>query len=256
MAEMQLNPAPILLVHRGGGAVRARLQHVLATTPDHQFSDRGGQRHRIWAIRSLEDLAALDAALAGSWALIADGHHRYDAYLRLQQRDPGRPTDLGLAMLVDQDDTPLFLGAIHRVLTGPSLDQLADAARVTGTAFTEREAAEAVSRLGPDTLVATDGDRWATLELDASPGRASVEVVHEDLIPALPSAPTRVAHFHSVEDALGHLARRPGLALLLPAPDLDLVLRIVAADRLLPEKATSFQPKANIGVLIRSLRDE
>ena len=34
---------------------------------------------------------------------------------------PGGPTDRGLAMLVDQDDTPLFLGAIHRVLTGVSL---------------------------------------------------------------------------------------------------------------------------------------
>jgi uncharacterized protein (DUF1015 family) len=256
MAEMQLNPAPILLVHRGGRAVRTRLEHVLATTPDHEFSDRGGQRHRIWAIRSPEDLAAVDAALAGSRALIADGHHRYDAYLRLQQRDPGRPTDLGLAMLVDQDDTPLFLGAIHRVLTGPSLDQLAEAARATGTAFALRDATDAVSRLGPETLVATDGDRWATLELGVSSSRASVEMVHEDLIPALPSAPTRVAHFHSVEEALGQLDRRPGLALLLPAPDFDLVLRVVAADRLLPEKATSFQPKANIGVLIRSLRDE
>lgn len=255
MAEMQLNPAPILLVYRGGGTVRARLRHVLAAPPDHEFSDRGDQRHRVWAIRDVEDLAALDAALAGSRALIADGHHRYDAYLRLQQRDPGGPTDLGLAMLVDQDDTPLFLGAIHRVLSGPSLDQLAEAARATGTSFRLRGAAEAVSRLGPAVLVATDGERWATLAVEVG-GRAAVEVVHEDLIPALPTAPARVAHFHSVEEALGQLDRRPGLALLLPAPDFDLVLRIVAADRLLPEKATSFQPKANIGVLIRSLRDE
>ena len=44
--------------------------------------------------------------------------------------------------------------------------------------------------------------------------------------------------------------------MLLPAPEVDLVLRIAAADRLLPEKATSFQPKPSLGVLIRSLRDE
>jgi uncharacterized protein (DUF1015 family) len=255
MAEMQLNPAPILLVHRGGGAVRRLLAHVLSTTPDHEFSDRGGQRHRVWAIRSAEELAAVDGALAGSRALIADGHHRYDAYLRLQQRDPGRPTDHGLAMLVDQDDTPLFLGAIHRVLSGPSLDQLAEAARTVGMAFQVRDSPDAVARLAPNTLVATDGERWATLGL-AVGGRAAVEVVHEDLIPALPTAPTRVAHFHSVEDALAQLPQVRKLALLLPAPDFDLVLRIVAADRLLPQKATSFQPKPNIGVLIRSLRDE
>ena len=41
----------------------------------------------------------------------------------------------------------------------------------------------------------------------------------------------------------------------MPAPDFDLVLRIVAAGGLLPEKATSFQPKPSLGVLIRSLRD-
>ena len=34
-----------------------------------------------------------------------------------------------------------------------------------------------------------------------------------------------------------------------------LVLQIAAAGRLLPEKATSFQPKPSAGVLIRSLRD-
>jgi uncharacterized protein (DUF1015 family) len=256
MAEMQLNPAPILLVHRGRGTVRDVLAPVLATTPDHEFSDRGGQRHRVWAIRAADDLAAVDAALAGSRALIADGHHRYDAYLRLQQRSPGRPTDLGLAMLVDQDDTPLFLGAIHRVLSGPSLDQLAEAASTIGMGSEVRDPADAVARLGPNTLVATDGDRWATLALAVSHTRAPVEVVHDKLIPALPTAPTRVTHWHTVDDALTQLTPGRGLALLLPAPDFDLVLRIVAADRLLPEKATSFQPKANIGVLIRSLRDE
>jgi len=255
MSEMQMNPAPILLVHRGGAAVRTSLGHVLNAQPDHEFSDRGGQSHRVWAIRSPEDLAAVDAVLAGSRALIADGHHRYAAYLRLQQREPGGPSDLGLAMLVDQDDTPLYLGAIHRVLTGPSLDQLAEAAAATGISFTVRDHEDAVSRLAATTLVATDGNRWATLELDVPHSRASIEVLHEELIPALPQAPTRIAHFHSVDDALTQLGRGSGLALLLPAPDFDLVLRIVAADRLLPQKATSFQPKSNVGVLIRSLRD-
>jgi uncharacterized protein (DUF1015 family) len=255
MAEMQMNPAPILLVHRGHGRVRDAVHDVVAADPDHEFADRGGQTHRIWAIRDAAHLAAVDAALAGSRALIADGHHRYAAYLRLQQISPGRATDLGLAMLVDQDDTPLFLGAIHRVLTGTSLADLATAAAVTGGVYTERSQAEAVAHLGPTTLVATDGARWATLELGVPAGRASVEVLHERLVPALPTPPTRIGYFHSVEDALAQAGRGGGLALLLPAPDFDLVLRIVAADRLLPEKATSFQPKPNVGVLIRSLRD-
>ena len=59
-----------------------------------------------------------------SRCLLADGHHRYAAYLQLQQANPGTPWDRGLAMLVDQDDTPLFLGAIHRTLPGTTLDEL------------------------------------------------------------------------------------------------------------------------------------
>lgn len=43
------------------------------------------------------------------------------------------------------------------------------------------------------------------------------------------------------------------VALLMPAPSFDVVDRIVASDRLLPEKATSFQPKPHLGVLMRVL---
>jgi len=255
MVEMQLNPAPILLVHRGHAEVRHLVQGLLSTRPDHEFTDRGEQQHRIWAIRDPAVLSALDDSLAGSRALIADGHHRYAAYLRLQDTAPGGSYDLGLAMLVDQDDTPLFLGAIHRVLEGTTLPELETAASASGAGFRYTTETEAVSSLDPQTLVATDGERWATLTLTVPRNRAAVEVVHERLVAALPHEPLRIGYHHSVEETLAHVARGPGVAILLPAPDFDLVLRIVAADRLLPEKATSFQPKPHIGVLIRSLRD-
>jgi uncharacterized protein (DUF1015 family) len=48
---------------------------------------------------------------------------------------------------------------------------------------------------------------------------------------------------------------RPGqvTAALLPAVDLDIVLGVVRAGGLLPEKATSFQPKPSLGSFIRLL---
>ena len=76
------------------------------------------------------------------------------------------------------------------------------------------------------------------------------------MIPALPHGPARIGYHHSVEDTLAQVRPDIGSAVLLPAPDVDLVLRIAGDDRLLPEKATSFQPKPSLGVLIRSLRDE
>jgi uncharacterized protein (DUF1015 family) len=256
MTQLALNPAPILLVHRSPAAVRAIVHQVLATPPEHEFVDRNDQRHRIWAIRDPELLGRVDAALAGCQALIADGHHRYAAYLRMQRRAPGGANDRGLAMLVDQEDTPLFLGPIHRVLSGVSMDDLATAAETVGAGFDLVDRATAMQALGPATLVATDTRLWATVKLDVPAHRAAVELLHEELVPALPRGPHLIRHHHGVDSALAQLRRGTGVAVLMPAPDVDLVLRIAAADRLLPEKATSFQPKPSVGVLIRSLRDE
>ena len=44
--------------------------------------------------------------------------------------------------------------------------------------------------------------------------------------------------------------------MLLPAPEFDQVRDLIRAGGLLPEKATSFQPKPSLGVLMRSLRAE
>jgi uncharacterized protein (DUF1015 family) len=256
MTQMQLNPAPILLVHRATAEARATVLRLIESTPDHQFTDRQEQRHRIWTIRDDADLALIAAALAGSRALIADGHHRYGAYLRMQRRHPGGPTDYGLAMLVDQDDTPLFLGAIHRVLTGVTMDGLRSAAESTGATLVVTSSGQAIAALGGTSLVATDGEVWATLTLPVPPDRAPIEILHELVVPALPEGPRRIGYHHSADEALAHAIAGQAVAVLLPAPEVALVERIVEADRLLPEKATSFQPKPSLGVLMRSLRDE
>lgn len=254
MAEMALNPAPILLTHRATPALRALLSEVRGEPADHQFTDRSGQYHRIWAIRDVDRLRAIDDGLADTHALIADGHHRYAAYeqLRTEHPDLAPASNAGLAMLVDQDDTPLYLGAIHRVLHGVRLDDLEPhPAAVTGSAGPQ----EAVAALAPDTLVATDGRSWTTLPLTRTDDRMSVELLHHDLLPRLRRAPTAIGYAHSVDDALRAVARRRGVAVLMPAPEFTEVLEVAEHGRLLPEKATSFQPKPSVGVLIRSLRD-
>ncbi|WP_180933389.1 DUF1015 family protein [Nocardioides ungokensis] len=214
MLEMQMNPAPILLVHRGHSEVRRIVQDVLTLPPDEHFTDRGAQTHRIWAIRDPERIAALDRALATSRAMIADGHHRYAAYVRLQQQDTSGAHDLGLAMLVDQDDSPLFLGAIHRVLEGTTLADLEQAAASNGVGFERRAEADAVAALAPEVLVATDGKDWATLNLTVPRNSAAVEVLHQSVLPGLGRQPERIGYHHSVEEALTRLAVTGGIAVL------------------------------------------
>lgn len=266
MAAMALNPAPILLTHRAPADLRALLRRIRSSAADQQFTDRSGQYHRIWSIRSPEHLHAIAAGLAGSHALIADGHHRYAAYehLRVAHPELAPATDGGLAMLVDQDDTPLYLGAIHRILHGLRFDDLASLGGRAGpglgptlgpTLGSTLGPDEAVAALAPDVLVVTDGHSWATLALPHVAGRLGVERLHEDLLPQLRRPPSDIGFAHSVDDALRAVARRRGLAVLMPAPDFEDVLQVVEAGRLLPEKATSFQPKPSVGVLIRPLRD-
>lgn len=253
MLQMQLNPAPILLVHRGSERLRALTKEVRAEPSPFQFTDRSGQYHRVWPITAPERIAAIAGELAELRTLLADGHHRYSAYLQMHaasRHDPALGT--GLAMLVDQTETPLFLGAIHRVFTGITLDHLAalPGTRILPAAGPQ----EAVAALDADTLVATDGRDWRILRITRS-GRLAVEVLQRDLVPAFRRAPTATLYAHSVDEALRTVARRRSVAVLMPTPAFDGVLRSASAGTLLPEKATSFQPKPSVGVLIRSLRD-
>jgi uncharacterized protein (DUF1015 family) len=254
MAEMKLNPAPILLVHRGPAPVRALVHDVMSTPPDRDFRDRAERHNRLWSIRDPEVVAQLGEHLARARPLVADGHHRLAAYVRLQERKPGTGADRGLAMLVDQDDTPLFLGAVHRTLADTKLRDLR--AAVEGVAeYASADEAAAMAALGPSTLVVTDGREWARVELTLDADRAAVQVLHDDLLPRLSGRPRRIGYHHSVEETLERVGPRRRVAVLMPAPDFDLVDRIVSTHRLLPEKATSFQPKPSLGVLMRSLLD-
>lgn len=255
MEEMQLNPAPILLVHRATAELRALTHELLALPADHDFTDRAQQHHRVWAIRDPGQASRIDVALARSRPLIADGHHRYAAYLRLQQRSPDGPARYGLAMLVDQDDTPLFLGAIHRVFSGTSLDDVLLACASVGLPASELNETAAIAALAPRQMVVTDSERWAAIELPEGHDQAAVEVLHDRLVPAFPHGPRRVSYHHTADDALAQVGPDLGVAMLMPAPEVGQVLHIAGHDRLLPEKATSFQPKPSLGVLIRSLRD-
>ena len=255
METWELNPAPILLAHRGPAGVRELVDAAVDGAPMHQYVDRADQRHRIWAVPEQHRIDENNRALGHSHALIADGHHRFAAYLRMQEQRPGGLNDRGLVMLVDQLDTPLFLGAIHRVLLGVTLDRLWDACPRSAV-VSSVAADEALAALAANTLVATDGTGWVTIALDLSGDRVAVEVLHDEVLRDLDLPARRIGYHHSVDEVLTRIKTVRGVAVLLPAPDFDAVVRVARAGRLLPEKATSFQPKPSVGALIRSLRAE
>lgn len=255
MRQMDLNPAPILLVHHGGDELRELLRDIARVEPDWRYLDRTGQRQRLWAVRDPDTITRIGELISGSRCLLADGHHRYAAYLRLQEEHPGTPWDTGLAMLVDQADTPLFLGAIHRTIPGVGLDVLVRATREAGAEVSQQPRRRALGALDSTHLVLTDGETWYAVAPHGLDREAAVSWLHDQVLPRLPEPPKRLEHHHTVEDAL--TATSPAApAVLLPSPDFEQVMALIESGGLLPEKATSFQPKPSIGVLIRSLRDE
>jgi uncharacterized protein (DUF1015 family) len=256
MAEIGVNPAPILLVQHHPPKLRALLGQVRHDVPD-RFVDRHGVQHQVWRITTLAAVETIDEELAGAKVVIADGHHRYGAYLDLQRTYPGTPWDRGLAMIVDQGDTPLFVGAIHRVLHGVRIEDLRTAAVAIGLEVIGQPQAIAVGALGPNVLALFDGHGWATLTIEVPAGDTAVGILHTRILPLLTAPPVRITHHHTAADALNKpKPGQPGLAVLLPAIDFEHIRQAVTRDHVLPEKATSFQPKPGLGVLMRWLPDE
>jgi uncharacterized protein (DUF1015 family) len=132
MAATQANLEPIFLIYDGeqpgdtvsGDTATGVVDRVAAErAPLVSVTTEDGVTHRLWRLGDPAEQAAIAADLAGHRALIADGHHRYAAYLDLQaeMRASGLgagPWDYGLAFLVDSAAYPPRLGAIHRVLPG------------------------------------------------------------------------------------------------------------------------------------------
>lgn len=268
MGTTETNLEPILLVHEGTTELRRLIEAAAATTPVADFAALDGSRHRLWAVTDPALLDAVAAELAGTQALIADGHHRYAAYLRLQDdlRDPAvpdgtSPWDYGLALLVDQRDHPLHVGPIHRSVGALTMSDLQDVSDDRGDDFRslpDREAAFAAQARDTDpdhtSFVVSDGRAWAVLRTPrTSPVAAAV--LHEVLLPAWGVAEEQVGYHHSLDQALHTTARQPGIVVAVAPPSVAEVMETAARGVRMPRKSTSFAPKPRMGVVMRDLHD-
>jgi uncharacterized protein (DUF1015 family) len=248
-----------------------------------------GIRHRLWALTDPGEQAAVAADLASRQALIADGHHRYAAYLQLQARKRANgqdgtghrahpaPWDAGLALLVDSHAFPPHIGAIHRVIPGLSAPEAAQRAKA---AFTVRPLPE---RLRDDPagimdllleaggvafVVADGGEAYLLTDPDprqaeaAMPGRSarwrglSASVLQELLLArvwGIPDDESRVQVHHDAAGALRAAGRPPGgTAVLCPPLAAADVYAVAAHGERVPRKSTSFAPKPRSGLVLRS----
>ena len=278
------NLEPIFLLYDGNGGSTATAQitgQAMAGEPLLAIDTDDGICHRLWAVTDPDEQAVIAADLGSHQALIADGHHRYAAYLQLQARKraagagPG-PWDAGLALLVDSTAFPPRIGAIHRLVPGL---RPAAAAQLAGPAFTVRalpdltrpEALAALAEAGRRHMaflvaggasyyLLTDPDPAAVQ--DAMPDRSarwralSAAVMQELLLGRLWGVPDDDEHVeihHSADEAL-HAAAQSAerTAVICPPLAADVVLDVAAHGERVPRKSTSFAPKPRSGLVLRS----
>lgn len=243
---------PLLLTHRG----RGRVGRLVAgrTTPAYEIVD--GDRHVL--VRQVDPVASaavLDLLREGRY-LVADGHHRLAGAVELRRE--GVETQV-TGLLVDADETPLDLGPIHRVLLDSNgrglleagvVSSVLERCRAVGAHVDPSPLEAGTLMLGDDTsVVLVHGvDRW-TVSWPQHP-RSDVTTLVEHVLEDTHGARTR--REPDIAEALAS-AGAGALAALLPAPDLDDILRLAERGVLLPYKATAFEPKLPTGALVRPL---
>jgi uncharacterized protein (DUF1015 family) len=285
MRSAEANHDPLLLAHRGFAdngsaeslhAVGRRRPVLETTTPD-------GVHHRLWALTDPAETATVAAGLAPRRALIADGHHRWATYLRLQRhhRETHGPTpsswDRGLVLLVDTDSHPLRIQPIHRVLPHlpirQALDRLGNLIESTEVPGPLPAALKALDRMPADAnaflLSGGTGDYHLLsrptpqlLRRSVRPDRPmdwrnlDVTVLHRALITNLWQIPDDYRQIHYSHDAAAaeQQARTAnGTAVLLrPIPE-SVVRGLAEQGVMLPRKSTSFGPKPATGLVLRDL---
>jgi uncharacterized protein (DUF1015 family) len=239
-----------------------------------------GVTHRLWRLDDPAEHAAIAGGLAGRRALIADGHHRYAAYLDLQaeMRASGRgagPWDYGLAFLVDSDAYPPRLGPIHRVLPGLPLHRAAELAKAAFTvqdlpAADLAEALKCLAAAGREgtafLLAGASGFRLlshpdpvqvaASMQAGSSAQWRGLDaaVLQQLLMGRLwgiADSESDVLIDHDAADAVLAAASTGATAVICNPPSFEAVIQLAAQGERVPRKSTSFGPKPRTGLVLR-----
>ena len=297
MAATRANLEPIFLIYDGEGAgtrpdetaptATEIIDHVAAEhTPIVSITTEDGVKHRLWRLGHPDEQDAILADLTGRRALIADGHHRYAAYLGLQadKRASGLgagPWDYGLAFLVDSDAYPPRLGPIHRVLPGLPPERAAELAKA---AFTVQDLPAGSGLAGALKCLAAAGREGTAFLLAGGPAdapgfwllsqpdpvqvaasmpagasaswrRLDASVMQQLLIGRLwgiTDSERDVLINHDAADAVCAATGTGATAVICNPPSFDAVIQIAAQGERVPRKSTSFGPKPRTGLVLRT----
>lgn len=280
MRTTKANLEPILLTYRGDGTAADVIERAAEGSPLLTTTTSDGTTHRLWAVTDPHDQAIVSKDLSTCRALIADGHHRWAMYLRLQREHrylAHSPWDRGLVLLVDTARYPLRVRAIHRVLRQLPVKQalsaldgswtVSDAGDTRDNALSALGAAKAAGHnafvlAGEGRFRLVTGPDDATLDAavptdrPAEYRRLDATVLHSVLLDRVwnvPDNPDHIGYLHDAAAAVREAEQSDGTAVLLHPVAEGVVRRLAEQGVTMPRKSTSFGPKPATGLVLRSL---
>lgn len=213
-----------------------------------------GVRHCVTDLTQPDRIQTIEAAVAGSPLLLADGHHRYetadDYRARTEARRGSGPWD-AIACFVAPTAGGLQLGPIHRLAPVFNIN------RIKANFEIDSAPIGIPGRAGDLVLVERSGAHLlrprppALATLPAPYRLAGSAVIRDLLLPLAEIDETSLAFANSLEEALVGVSATT-LALLtapLPASALD---EAVLSRLRFPQKTTYFSPKPRAGLVMRA----
>ena len=287
MDSCNANFSPIMSLYRDpSGSLSKIYQRTMAEAqPIFRVSDDSGHGMALWGVTAPDDQQAIVSTFADIPVFLADGHHRYEAALRLKgQRsasgDPGsdQAQDFVMMTLFEFDDPGVLVLPYHRVvggLTAAQLDRIrtlivrmfnieavdSDAPgvedllqRIAGADLERKTVGVAgLAESGLHLLTLKSDDEWRNWgPLAVSEGWIMEEQVLKPVLAE--STPQHVDYIHDHNLALAQVATgEQQMALLLRPFPMDGFESVVGAGHLLPRKSTFFYPKLPTGLVINQL---
>jgi len=288
LAASRTHLSAVFLLHSDpGGDVSGTVAKAMGGETFLQARDDDGTLSRVVRVGDRERVEFITRRLRDQWALIADGHHRYESALayRDERRARGlRDAEHVLAFLCSLEDSGLAIYPIHRLVHSlPGFDEAGFRARLAPLFRLERvrtadelrvKVSSRSAHPGVFGLVLPDDSYWL-LEWSEGEGlgrkelapipeplrRLDVVLLHhlllEGILGITPEAQARQAHLEYVKDqgavfesvAMG----RAQIGVLMNSTRIQQVIEVTRAGLRLPQKSTYFFPKVLTGLVFDPL---
>lgn len=273
------NIEPVFLAYRPNDVLAALIEKYAATQPEYDFiAPIDGFRHQLWVIADAADQASITAEFGKMDALyIADGHHRSAAAARVgaerAAQDPNRTGDeeynFYMAVCFPADQlTILDYNRVVADLNGMSPEELLQKLQKNFEVKAKGPVAEYRPRQMHEFALYLRGEWYS---LTAKPGTfdpndpigvldvdISSRLILDEILGIKDLRSDKRIDFVGGLRGLGELKRRVDsgemqLALALYPVSMEQIMNIADSGKIMPPKATWFEPKLRSGLVIHKL---